>query len=201
MAGLLLRDPYMRRILLTVLCLIAVSQAPGSAGPPDIRGVVTADGKPVANAVVWVEAPRSAQDPLPMPVLDQRNLNFYPRVLAVQVGTVVEFPNHDRVFHNVFSFHNGKVFDLGLYPTGTVKQITFDKAGLSRLFCNIHPHMAAYIVSVASQYFAVSDAAGEFTIRGLAPGTYTYHVWRAGVPEITGSAVMDAMHRLEIRWP
>jgi plastocyanin len=188
-----------RRILLTVLGLIAASQGAEGAGLPDIRGIVTSDGKPVANAVIWVEAPQSAQDPPPTPVIDQRNLSFYPRVLAVRVGTVVAFPNHDRVFHNVFSFHNGKVFDLGLYPTGTVKHVTFDKAGLSRLFCNIHPHMAAYVVSVASQYFAVSDAAGEFTIRGLAPGTYTYHVWRAGVPQTTATAVMDATHLLEIR--
>jgi plastocyanin len=193
----------MRRVLLTLFCLALALQGVGiaAATPPDIRGLVTVDDKPAANVVIWIDGPVVAQDPAPMPVLDQRNLNFYPKVLAVEVGTKIEFPNHDRVFHNVFSFHNGKVFDLGLYPTGTVKQITFDKAGLSRLFCNIHPHMAAYIVSVRSQYFAVSDQAGGFTIRGLTAGTYTYHVWRAGKPETTGTAAMDSTRRLEIKCP
>jgi plastocyanin len=195
----------MPRILLSWLCLTLAAQgvgaAAGAAAPPDIFGLVTVDDKPAANVVIWIDGPAVAQEPAPMPVLDQRNLSFYPRVLAVEVGTKIQFPNHDRVFHNVFSFQNGKVFDLGLYPTGTMKEITFDKPGVSRLFCNIHPHMAAYILSVRSQYFAVSDAAGLFTIRGLAPGTYNYHVWRAGQPETTATAAMDSTRRLEIRCP
>lgn len=189
----------MRRVLLTVFCLTTAWQGVVAAALPDIRGYATVDGKPAANVVVWIDGPPVAHDPLPEPVLDQRNLNFYPRVLAVQVGTEVKFPNHDRVFHNVFSFHNGKKFDLGLYPTGMVKEVTFDQPGVSRVFCSIHPHMAAYIMAVPSQYFAVSDEAGAFTIRGLAPGTYTYHAWRAGGTETSGTAVMNATSRLEIR--
>jgi plastocyanin len=191
----------MRRVLLTLFCLTAAWQGVGTTALPDIRGLVTVDDKPAANVVVWIDGPQVAHDPAPMPVLDQRNLNFSPRVLAVQVGTKVEFPNHDRVFHNVFSFHNGQVFDLGLYPTGTVKQVTFDKPGLSRVFCNIHPHMAAYVMTVPSPYFAVSDEAGQFTIRDLTPGTYTYHVWRSGGTETSGTAVMDSTRRLDIRCP
>jgi plastocyanin len=191
----------MRRFLL-LLCLGVASSDVGAASAdlPDISGVVRVANKPTANAVVWIDGPRTRQDPSPAPVLDQRNLDFYPRVLAVQVGAAVEFPNHDRVFHNVFSFKNGKKFDLGLYPTGSMKRITFDKPGLSRLFCNIHPHMAAYVMAVASQYFAVSDEAGAFTIRGLAAGTYTYHAWHPGGTEITGSAAMDSQTKLEVQW-
>ena len=63
----------------------------------------------------------------------------------MRVGTTVDFPNNDRVFHNVFSFRDGKRFDLGMYPIGTLRRVTFDKPGLSRLFCNIHPNMAAYV--------------------------------------------------------
>jgi plastocyanin len=191
----------MRRALLIIIAVSCAWQGVQTAALADIRGLVTVENKPALNVVVWVDGPVVAHDPLPMPVVDQRNLHFYPLVLAVQVGTQVEFPNHDRVFHNVFSFLDGKKFDLGLYPTGTVKQITFDKPGLSRLFCNIHPHMAAYVMAVTSQYFAVSDSAGLFTIRGLAPGTYTYHLWRAGHGEISGIAVMASASRLDIRWP
>jgi hypothetical protein len=90
------------------------------------------------------------------------------------------------VFHNVFSFHDGKKFDLGLYPVGTVKQVTFDHPGLSRIFCNIHPNMAAYVMAVETPYFSVSDDEGRFTIASLPPGAYTYHAWRSGGTDLTG---------------
>ena len=98
---------------------------------------------PSAHAVVWLETvepvtPTAASGV----VLDQRNLDFSPNILVVQVGTIVDFPNHDRVFHNVFSFHDGKKFDLGLYPVGTLRKVRFDHPGLSRIFCNIHPNMS-----------------------------------------------------------
>ena len=104
-------------------------------------------------------------------VLDQRNLQFSPHVLAVSVGTQVEMPNSDRVFHNVFSFHDGKRFDLGLYPVGTAKVVTFDRPGLSRIFCNIHPTMAAYVLAVDSAYLAVSDARGQFAMAPVPQGS------------------------------
>jgi hypothetical protein len=59
-------------------------------------------------------------------VLDQRNIQSFPHVLAVQVGTKVRFPNDDRVFHNVFSFHEGRPFDLELYPVGTVRDVAWE---------------------------------------------------------------------------
>ena len=103
-------------------------------------------------------------------VLDQRNMAFIPRLLVVPVGTTVEMPNSDRVFHNVFSYHNGKRFDLGLYPAGTRKVVTFDQPGVSRIFCNIHPTMAAYVVAVPSSRYAVTDADGRFVIDGVDAG-------------------------------
>ena len=95
--------------------LVAGRQAPGV----DVAGTAAVRGKPVADAVVWLDAPERARTAIdPNVVLDQRNLTFSPRVLAVRVGTTSKFPNNDRVFHNVFSFHDGKKFDLGLYPVG-----------------------------------------------------------------------------------
>ena len=134
-------------------------------------------------------------------VIDQRNLAFTPHVLAVRVGTTVDFPNNDKVFHNVFSFRDGKKFDLGMYPKGAIKPIVFDKPGLARLFCNIHPNMAAYVMAVDSPYFAVSDENGAFTIAGVPPGTYTYHAWRPGGQPLTGSITVDGDNSLEIHWP
>jgi hypothetical protein len=104
------------------------------------------------------------------------------------------------VFHNVFSFRDGKKFDLGLYPVGIQKPVQFDKAGLSRIFCNIHPNMAAYVLAVDSPYFAVTDERGAFTIPVVPAGAFTYHAWRPGGPDLTGPATVDAEHALEIRW-
>src|SRR5688572_11894997 len=152
----------------------------------DVSGTVRAGQRPQADAVVWIEAPAPAPPEPARVVLDQRNLTFSPHVLAVRVGTVVELPNNDRVFHNVFSFHDGKKFDLGLYPTGASRRLSFDRPGLSRIFCNIHPGMAAYILAVDSGYFAVSDRQGRFSIRGVPPGDHTYKAWRPGSEIVSG---------------
>jgi plastocyanin len=158
------------------------------AGPTtDLAGVVRSGGRPQAEAVVWLDAPDASPSAPRRAVLDQRNLTFEPHVLVVRVGTTVELPNNDRVFHNVFSFHDGKRFDLGLYPAGTSKRIVFDRPGLSRVFCNIHPGMAAYVLAVDTPYFAVSDAEGRFSIRAVPRGAYTYHAWRPGGRTITGT--------------
>jgi hypothetical protein len=128
-------------------------------------------------------------------------MQFSPRVLAVRVGTKVDMPNNDRLFHNVFSFRDGKIFDLGVYPVGASKTVTFDKPGVSRIFCNIHPMMAAYVVAVDSPYHAVSDGEGRFTIAGVPSGSYTYHAWRAGSEQATGTLVAAAFRQVEIGLP
>src|SRR4029453_9326396 len=98
--------------LFVLLCLLSGGPSAGV----ELRGTALAGGKPVADAVIWIDLPGAPRAPQGKVILDQRNLSFHPRVLAVQVGTRVDFPNHDRVFHNVFSFRDGKRFDLGLYP-------------------------------------------------------------------------------------
>jgi len=156
----------------------------------------------LANAVVWLEAPNPPVVPAARRiVLDQRNLTFSPHVLVVRVGTVVDFPNNDRVFHNVFSFRDGKRFDLGMYPVGTMRQVRFDKPGLSRIFCNIHPQMAAYVVVVDTPYFASADRNGAFAIAEVPVGTYTYRAWRPGGPTLTGSFASGSGAPLNVKWP
>jgi hypothetical protein len=123
-------------------------------------------------------------------------------VLVVEVGTKVEFPNHDRVFHNVFSYHDGKPFDLGLYPVGAVKESAFDQPGVNRIFCNIHPQMTAYVIVVDTPFFAVSDEDGRFRIAELPAGVYRYHAWRAGAPIVNDRVEVGTGNtELEVRWP
>ncbi|HET9401343.1 MAG TPA: hypothetical protein VFO34_10360 [Candidatus Acidoferrales bacterium] len=125
------------------------------------------NGKP---ARIALETPRDVQ-------LVQRNKTFTPHVLVVPVGTIVQFPNKDPFFHNVFSLFDGKRFDLGLYEAGTSKPLRFDKPGVSFLFCNIHPEMSAVVIALETQYFAKSDRGGNISIADIPDGRYLLHVW------------------------
>jgi plastocyanin len=109
--------------------------------------------------------------------LVQRNKSFEPHVLVVPVGSVVEFPNRDPFFHNVFSLFEGKRFDLGLYEAGTARDVVFDKPGVSYIFCNIHSEMSAVIIAVSSPYYGISDPRGRVTIPGVPEGRYTLRIW------------------------
>ena len=175
--------------------------ASASGAPPvTLTGTARTAGRPAENTVVWLEAPNAPAGPAGRVVLSQRNLTFSPNVLVVRVGTVVDFPNDDRVFHNVFSFRDGRRFDLGLYPVGLTRKVTFDRAGLSRIFCNIHANMAAYVMTVDSPYFGRADRSGAFTIAGVPDGTYRYHAWRPGAMELTGTWTSTGL-ALTIDWP
>jgi plastocyanin len=138
-------------------------------------------GRP--RAVVYLEtAPRRAFDPSePMRVvMDQRNETFVPHVLAITTGTVVEFPNSDRIYHNVFSLSKPARFDLGRYATGRSKSIRFDRAGIVRVFCDIHSHMNAFILVFSHPFFALTDPEGRYRIDNVPPGNYSVIAWYEG---------------------
>lgn len=187
----------MSKLWVVLLALVyAGDMAPGV----EVRGTATFQDRPLADAVVWIDAPAQGAPAPRRAVLDQRNLKFSPRVLAVQVGTTVDFPNNDRVFHDVFSFRDGKRFELGLYPVGAVKHVPFDRPGLSRVFCNIHPGMAAYILVVDSPYFAVSDREGRFSLPEVPAGPVPYHAWRPGGAILDGTVDVRPGARLDVQW-
>jgi plastocyanin len=107
----------------------------------------------------------------------QRNKRFEPGLLVVPVGSVVDFPNDDPWFHNVFSLYQGKRFDLGLYQAGAKRSVRFDRIGPSYLFCNIHSEMTGVVLVVDSDFFGITDKNGHYSIPRVAPGTYVLHVW------------------------
>jgi plastocyanin len=193
-------SPSLHRALAAMVAaaILAAYGSPRAESRRDVSGLVRLAGRPAPDAVVWLEHVRLSGAPRQTAVLDQRNLTFSPRVLAISVGTAVSMPNSDRVFHNVFSFRDGKRFDLGLYPVGLSKTVVFDRAGVSRVFCNIHPNMAAYVVAVDSDVFAVSDKVGAFTLTRVPDGPQTYRVWRAGAEIASGQLAGDAGQRVEI---
>jgi plastocyanin len=109
--------------------------------------------------------------------LIQHDKMFQPHVLVVPVGAVVQFPNHDPFFHNVFSLFDGKRFDLGLYEAGATNSVRFDRLGVSFLFCNIHSEMSAVVVAVDTNYFGISGKNGYITLVNVPEGKYELHVW------------------------
>jgi plastocyanin len=107
----------------------------------------------------------------------QKNKTFTPHVLAVRVGTTVDFPNFDPIFHNAFSVYDGQLFDIGLYPPGTSRSIRFTRPGFVRVFCNIHSTMSAVIAVIDTPLFAMSQSDGSFAINEVPRGDFELNVF------------------------
>jgi plastocyanin len=166
------------------------------AGAADVRGSVSAEGHPAADAVVYLagDVPNAAPPAPAHVVMDQKNLSFSPTVLPVRRGTVIEFTNSDDVQHNVFSPSPvaGR-FNLGTYNRGETRSVTMSEPGEAVVLCNIHMEMEAHIVVLDGPYFAVTNAAGAFRIPNVAPGHYSVRVWRDGwTPDTRTVDVGDA---------
>ena len=113
----------------------------------------------------------------------QEGAVFSPHVLPVMVGTTVEWPNNDRIYHNVFSMSDAKQFDLGLYKGNPPdKRVTFDKPGRVDVFCSIHTSMNCIVLVLENPYFAVTDGNGNYTIPNVPPGKYKLKAWHERLP-------------------
>ena len=164
----------------------------------------------VSNIVVWLTplgplagTGSSIPSGHSAPQIAQIKKSFDPHVLVIQVGTAVQFPNKDPFLHNVFSLFDGKRFDLGFYEAGSSKTVHFDRAGVSFLFCNIHPEMSGAVVAVDTPYFGISDRNGRVTIPNVPDGRYQLNVWyERSLPEDLKTAgrtvtISDASRFLE----
>jgi plastocyanin len=180
----------MLRLLGGWLLLLAVlSTQPRACAQVSVTGQVVllnaANGTPLADAsqvVVWLTAAPGTSTNRSSPPrqelrLVQRHKSFEPHLLVVQSGSLVEFPNDDPFFHNVFSLFEGKRFDLGLYEAGSTRSVLFDKPGICYLFCNIHPEMSAVVIVLKTPYYAISDTTGKISISDVPPGRYQLEVW------------------------
>src|ERR1044071_2307253 len=149
-----------------------------------VKGTIAVAGKPVNDAVVSIEGVPAALGKTKLDaarnrkaVMDQKDMKFIPAVLPIVIGTTVEFPNHDTVFHNVYSKGGAKDFDVGLYDPGKSRSQKFDKAGSDRILCNVHPNMEAFIVVKEHPFFSASDSRGNYRIDAVPLGKYRVQVW------------------------
>jgi hypothetical protein len=146
-----------------------------------------------SGVVVWLE-PTNGKARLPPPGharMIQKDKTFTPHVLAVPMGTIVDFPNFDPIFHNAFSNYDGKQFDVGLYPPGTSQSVPFSRPGIVRVFCNIHETMSAVIAVLDTPYFDISKKDGSFQIQNVPSGEYRLHVFH----ERATAAILGAAER------
>jgi plastocyanin len=154
-------------------------------------------------SVVYIEAISGKTFPAPAEkvVVDQKGLLFQPHVVAVPVGSTVEFLNSDKVAHNIFwpSVAGNKKMshNLGTWPSGQKREFKFDTPGIVPLLCNVHPEMSAYVLVAPTPYFALTDADGNYKITNLPEGQYTASAWHEGMKvqskpvKVAGEAALD----------
>lgn len=188
----------MKRNLIVAVAVIAMLSLAASAGT--ISGKVSGV---TGESVVYVEAIAGKTFPAPTekPVIDQKGLMFTPHIVAVQVGTTVEFLNSDKVAHNVFwtSVGGNKklTHNLGTWPLGEKRAFKFDNPGAVPLLCNVHPEMGGYIIVAPTPYFAVTDKSGAYKIDNVPDGSYTVTAWHEGAKNsskpvtVAGSGTAD----------
>jgi plastocyanin len=181
------------RWLITFSVLLAPAVAASIAGRVQITGAKPGV-RTAAGVVLWLtpEDGRTAPSQPLSARMEQHHKQFLPHVLAVPVGSTVDFPNLDPIFHNAFSNIDGKPFDLGLYPPGSSRRVVLNRAGIVRVFCNIHQSMSAVIVVVDTPWIALSADSGAYRFTGVPPGRYRLHVFY----ERARQSELDALSRV-----
>jgi len=178
----------MARKFSTTFCLFFLLTGMVSAQEVTVSGRVkithsdlTTESPHAENVVIWLSPvgtqPSAKLVPNHPLRLTQHHKRFEPHLLVVPVGAVVAFPNRDPFFHNVFSLFEGKRFDLGLYEAGTTRNVSFDRPGISYIFCNIHEEMSAVVIALDTPYYGVSNRQGEIVISQVPFGHYIMRAW------------------------
>jgi plastocyanin len=141
-------------------------------------------GKPLPNAVVFLESPgaKAAAKPTSTGEIEQVARQFQPAVSVVTTGSSVTFPNHDTVRHHVYSFSPIKTFELKLYSGVPANPVVFDRAGVAVLGCNIHDNMVAWVLVVDTPYFGKTDADGNLSLNNVPNGNYKLRTWHNSLP-------------------
>src|SRR5688572_1655868 len=189
MRGKIQPGPAGRRIL--ALGGLALASLAWIGQPAEVSGRVTMldkgdqPGDDVGQAVLWLSGPPSQSRPPVQAEIGTSNKEFSPHVMVVPVGSTVSFPNHDPFNHNVFSLSETNPFDLGLYGRDEVRSVLFERAGLVRVYCNVHAQMSALVLVRDTPWYAQPSSDGSFTLGPVPPGTYTLHAWHERAPELT----------------
>jgi plastocyanin len=181
------------------LALGAGAAAPLQAGTVTGKITLLEKGGRVApdssDVVVWVEGPRGRLTPTRASVV-MKGKEFRPHLVAVGVGSTVEFPNDDPIFHNAFSVSGENRFDLDLYKRPKTGAWTFQHAGVVRVYCNIHPQMSAVVVVRDNPWFARAGADGSFMLDAVPAGRHVLKAWHERGGEASTEVTVPADGRV-----
>jgi plastocyanin len=146
----------------------------------------------VENVVVYLkDAPARATAPIHAEIRQQQE-TFVPHVVAVPVGSTVDFPNDDPFYHNVFSLSKAKSFNLGRYPKGESRPVKFDKPGIVKVFCDIHSHMSATVYVFENPWYAIPSDDGQYELSGVPPGDHEVVAWHERLGDTILKVHVDA---------
>ncbi len=130
--------------------------------------------------------------------IEQRDRRFAPDLVVIPAGSAVSFPNFDPIFHNVFSLSKVKSFDLGNYPDGQSRTVTFPAPGLVAVYCHLHSNMSATIVVTPNRWAAKADGKGSFTLADLPAGTYSVVAWHKTAGTFRKTIVIGEKNDLDL---
>jgi plastocyanin len=151
-----------------------------------------------AHVAVYLEGAQDPSRPAQENVMEQRNRRFVPDMLVIPAGSTVSFPNSDPIFHNVFSLSKAKSFDLGNYPLGRTREVTFLKPGVVAVYCHLHPNMAASIVVTPNRWGTRAAADGAFSLRDIPAGTYSVVAWHKAAGTFRKQITLSDGDNLEV---
>ncbi len=182
-------------IAVGVCALPAAAQGQGTATLSGRITVVEKDdnvARDVGTSVVWLDAVRAG--PMIPDTIDiiTADKEFRPSVTVVPIGSTVRFPNSDPFDHNVFSLTEHVPFDLGLYGRGEARATKFNRPGLVRIYCNVHPKMTATVIVRDNPYFAQPAGDGSFVIEDVPSGSYTLRAWHVRAAEYSQQIEVSA---------
>jgi plastocyanin len=173
------------------LCAVVAGRGGCAAAADMTVSVLDSAGHGVGGIVIIAESDtaRPEKHVAHSAIMDQQHLQFVPRILVIQTGTAVDFPNSDQIQHQVYSFSAPKSFKLSLYAGHKYPPIVFDSPGLVTLGCNIHDGMLGYIYVADSPFFGRSDESGQLQLHGLPAGNYKLTAWHPQMQEAGGSSL------------
>lgn len=190
----------------TAFVAIALFADPAGGKPQTgtVNGAVSVlvKGAPKADrsgVVVYLEGVAGAVPTAKNAVIRQREKQFDPPLTIVVRGTTVDFPNEDKIFHNVFSVSRPARFDLGLYKRGTMKSVEMKRTGTVDVYCNIHPDMVAKVKVLDNGFYTITDKTGAFSLEGVPAGEYPIVAWLPTGDEAKGTVTVKAGAAAEIK--
>jgi plastocyanin len=176
-----------------VAMLAEVAQSAPKGGTVKGSVTVVSKGTPKkdrSGVVVYLEGVAGMPPKQKNATIKQREKQFEPQLSIVVKGTTVDFPNEDKIFHNVFSVSRPARFDLGLYKQGSMKSVEMKRTGTVDVYCNIHPDMVAKVKVLDNAFYTITDKTGTFSLEGVPPGEYPIVAWLPSGDEAKGTVVV-----------